>query len=131
MKVLYLFFCVIAALITTSHGDVPNPVHPLRPQSGSAGRRLPGIDCLSWRLAVETDNIQKWKLVPLSCENYVGHYMLGGQYRRDCEMATEAAYMYAKNVTLAKDGKDAWVFDIDETALSNLPYYARPDVAFG
>ncbi|MCE3049597.1 hypothetical protein HAX54_045357 [Datura stramonium] len=29
------------------------------------------------------------------------------------------------------DGKDVWVFDIDETTLSNLPGYARSDVAFG
>ncbi|KAG5523499.1 hypothetical protein RHGRI_035339 [Rhododendron griersonianum] len=35
------------------------------------------------------------------------------------------------NLTLAGDGKDIWVFDLDETALSELDYYSLPDVAFG
>ena len=41
------------------------------------------------------------------------------------------AFQYAKSLNLIGDGKDIWVFDIDETTLSNVPYYARPDVAFG
>ncbi|KAK6116747.1 hypothetical protein DH2020_049480 [Rehmannia glutinosa] len=41
-------------------------------------------------------------------------------------------FKFAKSVQLeGDDGKDIWVFDIDETALSNLPFYARPDVSFG
>nr|XP_016443828.1 PREDICTED: acid phosphatase 1-like [Nicotiana tabacum] len=36
-----------------------------------------------------------------------------------------------KDSTIGGDGKDVWVFDIDETTLFNLPYYARSDVAFG
>ncbi|KAF5954045.1 hypothetical protein HYC85_006901, partial [Camellia sinensis] len=39
------------------------------------------------------------------------------------------ALEYAKSVELGEDAKDAWVFDIDETLLSNLPYYA--DHGFG
>nr|GMD35472.1 acid phosphatase 1-like [Ipomoea batatas] len=62
-------------------------IHRLRPQTGSAGHRVPQIDCLSWRLGVETNNIRDWRLVPSECENY--------------------------------------------TTLSNIPYYARSDVAFG
>ncbi|XP_069155369.1 acid phosphatase 1 isoform X2 [Solanum lycopersicum] len=60
-----------------------------------------------------------------------GHYMLGKQYRRDCEAVADAAIEYAKGLKLSGDGKDVWVFDVDETTLSNLPYYARSDVAFG
>nr|GMD38724.1 acid phosphatase 1-like [Ipomoea batatas] len=66
-------------------------IHRLRPQTGSAGHRIPQIDCLSWRLGVETNNIRDWKLVPSDCENYVGHYMLGEQYRDDCEIVADAA----------------------------------------
>ncbi|MCE3216217.1 hypothetical protein HAX54_005510, partial [Datura stramonium] len=44
-----------------------------------------------WRLAVETNNLKDWKLVPSVCENYVGHYMLGKQYRRDCEFVAKEA----------------------------------------
>ncbi|KAM1034452.1 hypothetical protein PS1_038132 [Malus domestica] len=31
--------------------------------------------------------------------------------------------VFAKGVTISRDGKDAWVFNIDETLLSNFPYY--------
>lgn len=57
--------------------------------------------------------------------------MMGSQYRKDCLAVTSAAYDYIKSLSLNKDGKDVWVFDIDETSLSNLPYYARPSVGFG
>ncbi|CAK9174541.1 unnamed protein product [Ilex paraguariensis] len=43
----------------------------------------------------------------------------------------EIALEYAESVELVGDGKDVWVFDIDETSLSDLPYYARSDVGFG
>ncbi|KAL7193746.1 hypothetical protein ACSBR2_025380 [Camellia fascicularis] len=39
------------------------------------------------------------------------------------------ALEYAKSIELGEDAKDVWVFDIDETLLSNLPYYA--DHGFG
>ena len=80
---------------------------------------------------METNNLQKWTTIPTNCIDYVGHYMLGEQYRRDCELVADAAIEYAENATLTGDGKDIWIFDIDETALSNAPYYARSDVAFG
>ncbi|KAG8383639.1 hypothetical protein BUALT_Bualt04G0034900 [Buddleja alternifolia] len=106
-----------------------NPIHLLRPRSGSL--RLAGVDCLSWRLAAETNNLRHWKLVPASCENYIGNYMLGEQYKNDCKVVADAAIEYAKSLKLAGDGKDVWVFDTDETTVSNLPYYARSDVLFG
>ncbi|XP_027167749.1 acid phosphatase 1-like [Coffea eugenioides] len=116
----------------TSHAEcITSPIHLLRPKSGAAGHNVPQINCLSWRLAVETYNLRNWKLVPESCENYVGHYMLGKQYREDCDAVADIAIAYAKNLTLAGDGKEIWVFDIDETSLSNAPYYARSDVQFG
>lgn len=128
----FLLISMAAATAKASHAQsIPNQIHPLRPTAGSAGRHVPQINCLSWRLAVETNNIQNWKLVPLQCESYVGHYMLGKQYRDDCNAVVVAAIQYAKTLKIAKDGKDVWVFDIDETTLSNLPYYARSDVAFG
>ncbi|OIT04788.1 PREDICTED: acid phosphatase 1-like [Nicotiana attenuata] len=134
MRAFFFFLLISMAAIAAraSHAEsIPNQIHPLRPTAGSAGRHIPQINCLSWRLAVETNNIQNWKLVPLQCESYVGHYMLGKQYRDDCNAVVVAAIQYAKTLKIAKDGKDVWVFDIDETTLSNLPYYARSDVAFG
>ncbi|GJY73726.1 acid phosphatase, class B-like protein [Tanacetum coccineum] len=117
--------------IATSVASPLNQIHLLKPHSGSAGHKHSKLDCLSWRLAVETNNIQKWKQVPEACENYVGHYMLGKQYRKDVDVVAAEAYEYAKGLNISKDGKDVWVFDIDETTLSNLPYYARDTVAFG
>lgn len=89
------------------------------------------ISCPSWRLAVETNNIIGWDTVPGECAEYVANYMLGPQYREDCFEVTSTALAYAKNLTLVGDGKDIWVFDLDETALSELDYYSLPDVAFG
>ncbi|XP_009790416.1 acid phosphatase 1-like [Nicotiana sylvestris] len=66
-------------------------------------------------------------MVPGACENYVGYYMVGQHYRHDCEAVADAAIKYATGLKLGGDGKDVWVFDIDETTLSNLPYYARSD----
>ncbi|CAA3023293.1 Hypothetical predicted protein [Olea europaea subsp. europaea] len=85
------------------------------------------VDCLSWHLAVETNNVRNWKLVPEECEQYVGHYMLGKQYRKDFKIVANNTIEYAKSLTLVGDGKDIWIFDIDKTTLSNLPYYARSD----
>ncbi|KAF7136028.1 hypothetical protein RHSIM_Rhsim08G0228500 [Rhododendron simsii] len=125
-------FIFLASVLATSHGAAtPHQIHLLRPHSGASGHHVPGISCLSWRLAVETDNIRDWDLVPEACENYVGHYMLGHQYRKDCNAVGYSALQYAKSLKLTGDGKDIWVFDIDETALSNLPYYARPENGFG
>nr|POE55347.1 acid phosphatase 1 [Quercus suber] len=123
-------FLYLATILETTQ-VIPNNLHLLRPHSGLAGHNVEGIDCLSWRLAVETDNLRSWSTVPEDCESYVGNYMLGKQYREDCQVVADAAYAYAKNLTLGDDGLDIWVFDIDETTLSNLPYYAQPDVAFG
>ncbi|KAI3908751.1 hypothetical protein MKW98_029301 [Papaver atlanticum] len=110
---------------SNEHGGLPQPIHLLRPKSGSGpGELLEGLSCDSWRLAVETNNLRNWKTVPAECENYVGHYMLGPYYRQDSKYVTTEAAKYAESIKLAGDGKDTWVFDIDETTLSNVPYYA-------
>ncbi|KAM3308188.1 hypothetical protein P3S67_009932 [Capsicum chacoense] len=134
--ILFVFATIVALALASTSDNVEAisqvvEIHRLRPQTGSAGHRVPQVDCLSWRLAVETNNLRDWKLVPKQCENYVGHYMLGKQYRHDCEAVADAAIEYAKGLKLGGDGKDVWVFDVDETILSNIPFFARCDVAFG
>ncbi|KAM5579208.1 stem 28 kDa glycoprotein-like [Rosa sericea] len=122
---LFFFLTTLVATTQASNGAISHQIHLLRPQTGSSGRHVPGISCLSWRLGVETHNIVGWTTVPAACEGYVGHYMLGHQYRQDSRAVTNEALLYAKSLDLTKDGKNLWVFDIDETTLSNLPYYSH------
>ncbi|TVU17104.1 hypothetical protein EJB05_33118, partial [Eragrostis curvula] len=101
-------------------------IHALRPLLGSGGQlgKRAGVPCDSWRLAVEAYNIRNWKTVPANCEHYVGHYMMGGHYRRDSRVVVDEAVAYAESLKVAGNGKEVWIFDIDETSLSNLPYFA-------
>lgn len=81
------------------------------------------LRCDSWRVAGEANNLAPWKTVPQECAGYVKAYMTGKAYEFDLEMVSHEAGAYAKGILLAGDGRDAWVFDVDETLLSNLPYY--------
>ncbi|KAK7255482.1 hypothetical protein RIF29_28892 [Crotalaria pallida] len=130
MKIISVLF-LLATAVATCHGQdsVENGLEyqilPLRLKSGSGGQHIQGITCSSWRLAVETHNIINWKTVPQECEGYIGNYILGDQYRGDSKAVNREAYFYVRDLNLTKDGKNIWVFDIDETSLSNLPYYAE------
>lgn len=129
MARIVLFFFLATIVIKTAHSfDYPmitNQIHLLRPKSGAGGSPIDGVSCLSWRFGVETNNVIGWKTVPEECEGYVGNYMLGSEYRKDSEVVTNEALLYAKSLNLSNHGKNVWVFDVDETTLSNLPYYAK------
>lgn len=81
--------------------------------------------CLSWRLAVEADNVRSWGTVPTQCLQYVETYMMGGQYEKDLELIMEQISSYADGISVANDKMDAWILDIDDTCLSNVLYYKR------
>lgn len=83
------------------------------------------LQCKSWRFAVEANNLSPWKRIPEECANYVKDYMTGRGYQFDLDRVSNEAGIYARNVELRGDGKDAWIFDVDETLLSNLPHYAE------
>ncbi|KAL5202309.1 hypothetical protein ABZP36_013261 [Zizania latifolia] len=102
-------------------------IQELRPRQGLSGQLAAraGIKCGSWRLGVETHNVIDWKTVPAECESYVGNYMLGDRYRHDSQVVINEAIAYANSLSLCHNGKEVWVFDVDETSLSNLPYYAK------
>nr|KJB65053.1 hypothetical protein B456_010G078600 [Gossypium raimondii] len=85
--------------------------------------------CASWQLAVETNNAGSWAAIPSRCVPFVRDYMTGQRYASDCEVVANYSLAYASTVKIASDGKDAWVFDVDETLLTNLPYYR--DHGFG
>lgn len=79
--------------------------------------------CLSWRLAVEANNIRAWRTVPTQCSHHVETYMTGGQYRRDLGLIVDNICTYIDTISLSDDGFDAWILDVDDTCLSNLFYY--------
>ncbi|XP_027355921.1 acid phosphatase 1 [Abrus precatorius] len=88
------------------------------------------LRCCAWRVAGEANNLSPWRTVPEECAEYVKEYMTGKGYLVDLEMVSQEAEDYAKSVQLNGDGKDVWIFDIDETLLSNLPYYAQHGYGF-
>lgn len=83
--------------------------------------------CLSWRVMVEAGNAKGWRAVPAQCVGYVRVYMAWGQYHRDVGAVAELAAAYAAGIAppaaAGADGLDAWVLDVDDTCLSNQPYY--------
>ncbi|XP_030516681.1 acid phosphatase 1-like [Rhodamnia argentea] len=82
--------------------------------------------CEGWRMNVELHNIREFEVVPEECVNYVGKYMKSTQYRVDSERAIEECIMYlSTSCSLKRDGRDAWIFDIDDTMLSTVPYYKK------
>ncbi|AQK93947.1 stem 28 kDa glycoprotein precursor [Zea mays] len=95
--------------------------------SAATARAVPS--CASWRLGVETNNIRDWYSIPAECRGYVRDYMYGDLFRQDCAVVAREAAAYAEGLELGGDGKEVWVFDVDDTTLSNLPYYA--DTGFG
>lgn len=77
---------------------------------------------------METNSANYWSQIPGSCRNFVKNYVTGARYRADSDAVADCASAYAREVRAlrpAGNGNDAWVFDIDETLLSNLPYYAE------
>ncbi|XP_027122674.1 acid phosphatase 1-like isoform X1 [Coffea arabica] len=129
--------CLLVLGATTSQAGHPAHQHPklinpirMMPEA-SSGESVPVYNCLSWRLTVETNNKRNWSNVPARCGFYVADYMTGRQYRYDCEAVVDIAIKYVKSLSIPTDGRSIWIFDIDDTALSNLPFFSRPDVFFG
>ncbi|OVA08614.1 Acid phosphatase (Class B) [Macleaya cordata] len=82
--------------------------------------------CESWRINVELNNIRGFDVVPEECVDFIGKYMTSTQYNIDSERAIEECSVYLSSCfTMNGDGKDAWIFDIDDTLLSTVPYYKK------
>ncbi|XP_048226052.1 acid phosphatase 1 isoform X2 [Ricinus communis] len=89
---------------------------------------LPPVDgpfdyCLSWRLAVEANNVRGWRTVPAQCLRYIEAYMIGGQYDRDLDFIVEQIWSYVSEIVRSGDPMDAWILDVDDTCISNVFYY--------
>jgi len=82
--------------------------------------------CESWRINVELHNIQDFTVVPEECVSYIGKYVASSQYHVDSERTIEECRLYlSTSCPLKKDGRDAWLFDIDDTLLSTVPYFKK------
>lgn len=79
--------------------------------------------CDSWRYSVEVNNVGNWSQIPWICFGFVKKYMTGPRYWSDCYAANYYGLEFAKSVNISGDGKDAWVFDVDETLLSNVDHF--------
>ncbi|KAH0634296.1 hypothetical protein KY284_037082 [Solanum tuberosum] len=75
---------------------------------------------------VELHNIRDYVVVPQECVAYIGKYMTSTQYKVDSERTINECILYlSTNCILENEGKDAWIFDIDDTLLSSVPYYKK------
>lgn len=84
-----------------------------------------GDTCLSWRLAVEANDVGAWPTVPPQCMFHVQAYLNDGQYDQDVRTITQHIIDYVHSIVPSGDGKDAWILDVDDTCISNLDYYKR------
>ncbi|GAY32315.1 hypothetical protein CUMW_001760 [Citrus unshiu] len=115
IKEVLLFLLLAIFSKATGTKDYPNSRYSM-PGDGASY-------CLSWRLAVEANNVRAWRTVPTQCLRYVESYMIGGQYDRDVELVVEQILSYVNEVVLSGDGMDAWILDVDDTCISNVYYY--------
>ncbi|RRT59852.1 hypothetical protein BHE74_00006683 [Ensete ventricosum] len=103
------------------------PFHSLLrtvPEDPAPGRSADSLFCDSWRLSVETNDAGYWRTIPQKCHKFVEDYVNGDHYASDFDVIASESLSFAETVRIAGDGQDAWIFDIDETLLSNVPYYA-------
>nr|KYP54127.1 Stem 28 kDa glycoprotein [Cajanus cajan] len=83
----------------------------------------PEVWCPSWRLAAEAHNYINWKTVPQKCAEYVESYIQGDQYDSDSKYVNQQAYFFAKSIK--RNENDVFIFSVDGTVLSNVPYYSK------
>ncbi|PKU67129.1 acid phosphatase 1 isoform X1 [Dendrobium catenatum] len=82
--------------------------------------------CESWRFNVELHNIRDFNSIPDECASSVGKYMSSSLYKSDVRrVADEASRFLTNSFRLAGDSRDAWVFDVDDTLLSTVPFYKK------
>ncbi|EEF46368.1 pentatricopeptide repeat-containing protein, putative [Ricinus communis] len=119
------FFFLSTSLTSSCQGVFTNQIHSVIPEAMQFSR----VNCASWHLGIEANNIFEWWTTPKECKEYVKNYMLGYQYRSDSKAVISEAINYVGTLHFPKDGRSIWVFDIDETVLSNLRYFTDKDLS--
>ncbi|KAG6501628.1 acid phosphatase 1-like [Zingiber officinale] len=121
---LLLYVSAIAIAIAIASADSSHSLLRMRIAPAGGGGAADGLFCDSWRLSVETNNAGYWRTIPPKCLEIVATYVNGDRYLSDSDIIAVDCLSFAETVRIVGDKKDAWVFDIDETLLSNVPYYA-------
>lgn len=87
--------------------------------------------CESWRMNAELNNIRGFEVVPGECVGYIGAYMTSTQYEVDVQLAAEESLLFlTDSFQPSGDGKDAWIFDLDDVLLSTVPYFKMHDFGY-
>ncbi|KNA20723.1 hypothetical protein SOVF_049830 [Spinacia oleracea] len=113
---------LISLLSFTPSQSLSPENHLLLPSNRKLGKD-DQLFCESWRFSVETNDAGIWSTIPSRCFDFVKNYITGDHYLLDSKIVAEDELEFAKSVNVSGDGKDAWVFDVDETLLFNIPYY--------
>ncbi|EFJ37325.1 hypothetical protein SELMODRAFT_76368 [Selaginella moellendorffii] len=77
--------------------------------------------CGIFQRNAEAANLAKGWTVPKDCIDYIGDYMTKGLYGGDVWGATLQSTKFAR---LFPTNPGTWIFQVDQTLLSNVPYYA-------
>lgn len=118
-----VFFVATILVASQCHGS-RYQTFPLQMRStGYDAQYSNEVKCASRRLAVEAHNLIGFETIPEYCEEPTANYLHNGQYQSDSKFVNQQAYFYAKTLTVRDN--DIWVFSIDGTLLSNIPYYSE------
>ncbi|KAL6210759.1 hypothetical protein ACLB2K_015991 [Fragaria x ananassa] len=121
------FLLLISSLLIVVAADWRILNQKKKSNNGAVGDGLKKY-CESWRINVEVNNIRGFDVVPQECVEHIRNYMTSSQYKADSERALEEVTLYLSSsccCTLEGDGKDAWIFDVDDTLISTIPYFKK------
>nr|BAJ85799.1 predicted protein [Hordeum vulgare subsp. vulgare] len=126
MRHILLVLAAAAAVVVAGAEPVLREVTDAPTAVSSGVSDADALFCDSWRLSVETANAGPWRTVPARCGASVRAYMEGERYASDSAVAAAESLAFAAQAFASGEGgaMPAWVFDVDETLLSNAPYYA-------
>ncbi|CAN0891752.1 Acid phosphatase 1 [Linum grandiflorum] len=127
ISLLFIFLSsVVIAAVSQSTIQLPSAAG-----EGISNNYNDKVYCDSWKLSSETNNAGDLASTkPPRCHDYLVEYLTGDGHLADADMVAYDALAYAKTVEIVGDGKDGWIFDLDETLLTNLPYFKHYDFGY-
>lgn len=129
LKKILIFFCILPHVFPLETFDPDLFPRPLIIEINEAQVNEWPIEefqlqCTSWRVVVRANYLSPWKTILEKCADYVREYMTKRGYELDLQRVSNEAGLHERSVNLSGDRKIPWIFDVDVTLISNLPYYA-------